>query len=171
MGRRRNFEESLLKSRLFRLSKWWKPNVGRLVVLSHGNWEQSSIYGKKLPYFVAIEEADYVQPNIIGEFCHGLIVGMWGRNQPATWQKLLTKHGLNKQVESTAETGLFCWGCKIESRLLKFCQSYATPLSGMAKCDLAKLKQPTVTFCLLIKIVRPRQWSTMLTLRLQKVKE
>ena len=27
----------------------------------------------------------------------------------------------------------------------------------MAKCDLAKFKQPDVTFCLLVKIVRPRQ--------------
>ena len=27
----------------------------------------------------------------------------------------------------------------------------------MAKCDWAKFEQPAVTFCLLIKIVRPRQ--------------
>ena len=27
----------------------------------------------------------------------------------------------------------------------------------MAKCDLAKFKQPAVTFCLLVKIVRPHQ--------------
>ena len=57
----------------------------------------------------------------------------------------------------TAATGLFCRGGKIESRLLKFYQSHATPLSGMAKCDSAKFKQPAVTFCLLVKIVRPRQ--------------
>jgi len=57
----------------------------------------------------------------------------------------------------TAATGLFCRGGKIDSRLLKFCQSYATPLSGTAKCDLAKFKQRAVTFCLLVKIVRPRQ--------------
>jgi hypothetical protein len=57
----------------------------------------------------------------------------------------------------TAATGLFCRRGKIESRLLRFCQSHATPLSGMAKCDLAKFKQPAVTFCLLVKIVRPRQ--------------
>ena len=56
----------------------------------------------------------------------------------------------------TAATGLFFRGSKIESRMLKFCQSHATPLSGMAKCELAKFKQPAVTFCL-IKIVRPRQ--------------
>jgi len=57
----------------------------------------------------------------------------------------------------TAATGLFCWGGKIDSRLLKFCQSHVTPLSGMAKCDLAKFKQAVITFCLLVKIVRPRQ--------------
>ena len=57
----------------------------------------------------------------------------------------------------TAATGLFCRGSKIESRLLKFCRSHATPLSGIAKCDLAKFKQSAVTFCLLIEIVRPRQ--------------
>ena len=45
----------------------------------------------------------------------------------------------------------------MESKLLKTCQSHPTPLSGMAKCDLAKFKQPAVTFCLLIKIVPPRQ--------------
>ena len=67
----------------------------------------------------------------------------------------------NQTFMNTAATGLFCWGGKIESRLLKFCQSHATPLSGMAKCDLAKLKQPAVTFCLLIKIVRPRQWKLL----------
>ena len=48
-------------------------------------------------------------------------------------------------------------GRQIESRLLKYCQSHATPLSGMARCDLAKFKQPTVTFCLLVEIVRPWQ--------------
>jgi len=45
---------------------------------------------------------------------------------------------------STAATGLFC-------------QSHATPLSGTVKCDLAKFKQAVITFCLLVKIVRPRQ--------------
>ena len=57
----------------------------------------------------------------------------------------------------TAATGLFCRGGKIESRLLKFCQSHAIPPSGMAKCDSAKFKQSAITFCLLIKVVRPRQ--------------
>jgi len=51
----------------------------------------------------------------------------------------------------------FARGGKIESRLLKFCQSHAAALFGMAKCDLAKFKQPAVTFCLLVKIFRPRQ--------------
>jgi hypothetical protein len=50
----------------------------------------------------------------------------------------------------TAVTGLFSRGGKIESRLLNFCQSHVTPLSGMAK-----FKQPTVTFCLLVKINSP----------------
>jgi len=44
-----------------------------------------------------------------------------------------------------------------EAKLLKFCQSHATPLSGTAQCDLAKFKQLAVTFCLLVKIVWPRQ--------------
>jgi len=57
----------------------------------------------------------------------------------------------------TAATGLFCRGNKIDGSLLKFCQRHATSLSGTAKCDLAKFKQPAVTFCLLVKIVRPRQ--------------
>ena len=56
----------------------------------------------------------------------------------------------------TAVAGLFCQGGKIDGRLLKFCQSHATQLSGTAKCDLAKFKQPAVTFCL-VKIIRPRQ--------------
>jgi len=58
---------------------------------------------------------------------------------------------------STAMTGLFFWGGKI-GRLLKFCQSHVTPLSGTAKCDLEKFKEPAVTFWLLVKIVQPHQW-------------
>ena len=57
----------------------------------------------------------------------------------------------------TAATELFCRGGKIESRLLKFCLSHAIPLSGMAICNSAKFKQSAITFCLLIKVVRPRQ--------------
>ena len=64
---------------------------------------------------------------------------------------------LTKEPVRTGATGLFFRGGKIESRLLKFCRSHATPLSGMAKCDLAKFKQLAVTFCLPIKLVRPRQ--------------
>jgi len=56
---------------------------------------------------------------------------------------------------NTAATGLFCEGGKIKGRLLKFCQSHTTSLSGMAICDLAKFKQPAVTFSLLIKTVGP----------------
>ena len=65
-----------------------------------------------------------------------------------------------KIVRTTAATRLFCRGGKIESRLLKFCQSHATPLSGTANCDLAKFKQRAVTFSL-VKIVRPRQWKSL----------
>ena len=42
---------------------------------------------------------------------------------------------LGKLDYNTAATGLFCRGGKIESRLLIFCQSHATSLSEMAKCD------------------------------------
>jgi len=69
----------------------------------------------------------------------------------------------------TAATGLFCWGGKIDSRLLKFCESHITPLSGMAKCDLAKFKQPAVTFCLLVKIVWPRQCQAPLCVNICRV--
>jgi len=62
-----------------------------------------------------------------------------------------------KRCGDQAATGLFCWGDKIDGSLLKFCQRHGTSLSGTAKCDLAKFKQPAVTFCLLVKIVRPRQ--------------
>ena len=41
---------------------------------------------------------------------------------------------------------------KIDGRLPKLRDPTVT-----AKCDLEKFKQPAVTFCLLVKIVRPRQ--------------
>ena len=66
----------------------------------------------------------------------------------------------NPHGKNTAVTGFFCRGGKIESRLLKFCQSHAIPPSGMAKCDSAKFKQSAITFCL-IKVVRPRQWNSL----------
>ena len=74
----------------------------------------------------------------------------WNGMQYDNWDSI-------SQAHHTAATGLFCQGGKIESRLLKFCQSHATPLPGTAKCDLATFKQPAVTFCFLVKIVWPWQ--------------
>jgi len=75
-------------------------------------------------------------------------------SQSAIYVKCPTVHDI---WSLTAATGLFCRGGKIDGSLLKFCQRHATSLSGTAKFDLTKFKQPVVTFCLLVKIVRPRQ--------------
>jgi len=77
-----------------------------------------------------------------------LFLKIWTLSVDTEFELLPTKNSLRRPDYFAGEAKL--------TRLLKFCQSHAIPLSGTAKSDLPKFKQPAVTFCL-NKIVWPRQ--------------
>ena len=140
------------------------PNAGVLLrrVRSDGHWFR--FFGTCFNHSLIIHNLGSRWPENLSVYISMRTLAT--RNLPIVWvanskdvleHALLVKSFSTRRKLNTAATGLFCRGRKIESRLLKFCQSHVTPLSGMAKCDSAKFKQPAITFCLLIKIVRPRQ--------------